>query len=244
MTILSDYQLIWSDEFDGSSLNTNKWEIFQSSDNYWSANNVSVANSKLRLTATKDGIGTNIHSGYVRSKYKFKYGYLEVSAKEAKGRGFMNQIWTKLYPSGTCGPFPEIDLQEGPGEGVRIRELQINTHKKNSPDCVHYQMPQKRFTDVGFDLSTAFHKYAMEWTSTFIKFYLDDVLKYTFNNDDWINQLQTIILSLCVAPPGGGCALTNGYDNTTPFPSTMEIDYVRVYQLGACPTPAIMMTIP
>ena len=76
------------------------------------------------------------------------------------------------------------------------------------------------------NVTSEFHKYAFEWSSTTMRFYVDDVPFYTFTNTASLpfNQNFFIILNVAVGGNFGGTidpAFTTG---------TMEVDYVRVYQ--------------
>jgi beta-glucanase (GH16 family) len=83
------------------------------------------------------------------------------------------------------------------------------------------------------DLSLDFHTYAAEWDSKGIRFFLDgrqvfDANKETVENTrgPWIYDHKFyLILNLAV-----GGDFPGPIDATTPFPSRMLVDYVRVYQ--------------
>ena len=76
-----------------------------------------------------------------------------------------------------------------------------------------------------------FHTFSVEWKPDTIRWYVDNVLFSTktsanFNGNPWrFDRDFHILLNLAV---GGD---SNGAPNTsTPFPATMEVDYVRAYQ--------------
>jgi beta-glucanase (GH16 family) len=79
-------------------------------------------------------------------------------------------------------------------------------------------------------VSTNFHIYGLEWTQDKIDFIIDGVVHYTYNpinktNANWpFNKPQFIILNVAM---GGALGGTISEDFTE---SSMEIDYVRVYQ--------------
>ena len=74
--------------------------------------------------------------------------------------------------------------------------------------------------------STEFHKYAMEWNDTNIKFYVDDVLFFTFANTSTMPFNQNFFLIVNQALGGGlGGAIDPAFTS-----ATYEVDYIRVYQ--------------
>ena len=74
--------------------------------------------------------------------------------------------------------------------------------------------------------TTAFHKYAAEWTPGAIKFFVDDVPFYTFTNNTTLPFNQEFFIILNVALGGNWPGPVDPAFNS----STMEVDYVRVYQ--------------
>ena len=83
----------------------------------------------------------------------------------------------------------------------------------------------------GAKLGDGFHTYAIQWTSSSIAFYVDDVLyetqtPQTATGRTWeFNQPFFIILNVAV-----GGAFPGSPDSTTTFPQTMKVDWVRAYQ--------------
>ena len=80
------------------------------------------------------------------------------------------------------------------------------------------------------NVSTEFHVYSLEWSADEMIFSVDDVVHYRYNpatknSDTWpYNKDQFIILNVAM---GGGFG---GTINPNFVQSSMEIDYVRVYQ--------------
>jgi beta-glucanase (GH16 family) len=136
------WQQVWSDEFNGSSVDTSKWNI-QNNANYGSgnnedqcymANNVSVAGGALRLTGKRETVncgGTNPNTGnstyYFTSgmvtgraqggtlKYKFNKGYIEARMKAPKGNPYWPAFWLVSPNDGSTPGWPdygEFDITE------------------------------------------------------------------------------------------------------------------------------------
>jgi beta-glucanase (GH16 family) len=76
------------------------------------------------------------------------------------------------------------------------------------------------------NVSTEFHRYAVEWSATTIKISVDDVPFYTFANTPSLPFNQNFFVILNVAMGGNfGGPVDPAFTG-----ASMEIDYVRVYQ--------------
>ncbi len=237
------YELVWSDEFDGNKINLDNWtfEIWQAGkvNNEWqqyveNTENYKVENGILSITAIKTG--NNEKGGYTstrlssQKKKEFQYGQIEFRAKMPSGKGTWPALWmlgSNIKEVGwpRCG---EIDVMEYVGYQPNI--VHTNIHTKND-----YGVTNNK---VAMNLKTAeeeFHIYGIIWTAEAISFYLDSPhnIKNTYaplekNADNWAySQPFYLIMNFAVGGDWGGA---EGVDETI-WPQTMEVDYVRVYQL-------------
>jgi beta-glucanase (GH16 family) len=106
------YALVWSDEFDGDTVNTDNWGFdIGNGDNGWGngelqyyrEENASVEDGLLIIEATTHqprlDLGDNITAQYTSSKLKsegkveFKYGRVDIRAVVAKGQGMWSAGW-------------------------------------------------------------------------------------------------------------------------------------------------------
>jgi len=229
----TDYtNLIWSDEFntDGAPDPT-KWgydlgngvdgwgnQEVQSYSN--SANNVAVADGNLKITLRAQGSGYTSGRIKTQGKFQFTYGKVEARAKLPTGGGTWPAIWmlgavnTNAWPA--CG---EIDIME---------------HKGNQPNVIygtlHYPgrsagNANSNSTTIA-NASTDFHIYKTVWSPTSIKIYVDDVLFHSVANSTAIPFNHDFFLIMNVAMGGYfGGTVAPGFTQ-----SSMEVDYVRVYQ--------------
>ena len=91
---------------------------------------------------------------------------------------------------------------------------------------------QKTGTVFILDANEKFHTYILDWSSDVMKAYVDDSLYFEYKNEGlgkskWpYDKPFYLILNLAV---GGAWGSLNGIDSTA-FPQTLEVDYVRVYQ--------------
>ncbi|PTX44845.1 glycosyl hydrolase family 16 [Christiangramia gaetbulicola] len=229
-------QLIWSDEFEGDSLNADNWNFaIGNGDNGWgngesqyytdSQDNVKVENGNLVITAKRESeSGFDFTSARIttKDKFEFTYGRVEVRAKLPAGGGTWPAIWM------LGAEWPE---EAWPGVG----EMDIMEFVGNDPDRVssalHFPGNSGGNAIVGAtegftDLTTEFHIYEVEWTTDKIIFSVDGTPHLEFNNNDDTPFQNDFYLLLNVAMGG-----TLGGNIAADFQeSSMEVDYVRVYQ--------------
>lgn len=246
---LEGYNLLWSDEFDGDSLNEDNWtrelrepgwtnnELQEYTD---SAENIFVKDGNLVLKAIKttDDNGNDYYtSGKVNSQNKkdFTYGKVVVSAKVPEGQGLWPAIWMMPQDESHYGQWPkcgEIDIMEVLGNDTGI-----------SYSTVHYGEPhaeqQGTITLGGNAFASDFHEYSVEWEPGEIRWYTDGELVLTAN--DWFTAVageddkpypapfdQPFFVQLNLAVGG---TWPGNPDETTDFENAeFYIDYVRVYQ--------------
>jgi beta-glucanase (GH16 family) len=133
-----------------------------------------------------------------------------------------NDIGTAGWPQ--CG---EIDIMENVGRtpSTNYGSLHGPGYSGSMPLTASYTLPN------GAVLGDAFHVFAAEWETNVVRFYVDDVLYETRTpadvpaGDKWVyDHPFFFILNVAV---GGG--FPGSPDNTTQFPQTMLVDYVRAY---------------
>ncbi len=237
------YKLVWSDEFEGTDINKDNWsfQIWNAGkvNNEWqqyveNTDNYKVENGILSITAIKTG--DNSMGGYTstrlisKAKQEFKFGRIEFKAKMPSGRG----TWPALWMLGA-----NIDEISWPKCG----EIDVLEYVGYQPDKIHNNIhTQDDFgvTNNGItkNLSTTeeeFHVYGITWTHEKIEFYLDEPSNITNTyspgnktTNNWpFNQSFYMIMNLAVGGAWGG---VEGVDESI-WPQTMNVDYVRVYQL-------------
>ena len=241
------WDIVWQDEFDGASLDINKWshevgghgfgnnELQYYTDD---SSNSFVDNGILHIRAKYEpaGIGSpnnlrNFSSARLRTvgKGDWQYGRIDVKAKIALGQGIWPAIW--MLPSDWIyGGWPksgEIDIMEHVGHDEGRIHGSVHTESYN-----HIIGTQRTNSKLIENVKALFHIYSIEWSEQKIDFFIDDTLHYTFQND-FSNDFRTwpfnerFHLLLNVAVGGNWPGPPN---NTTVFPQDMEVDYVRVYE--------------
>lgn len=249
----SCYKLVWSDEFNGTSLNTSDWNYilgdgcpglcgwgnneFESYTN--SENNISIGNGVLTITAIKENIGSSTFSSAkidTKGKQEFTYGRMEARMKMPQGFGLWPAFWMLRHDN--AWPMTgEIDIMEYRGDQTNKVDATLHygsSWPNNQHDGDSYNI------GVG-TLYDGFHNYAIEWDANSIKWYIDDQLFKTetkspntlapqSTNDAWPwGEDFYFILNLAVGGWYTGATDPDLVEVTKP---TFEIDYVRVYELG------------
>lgn len=240
------YGLMWSDEFDGNSLNLDNWNYdlgngcpnlcgwgngeLESYTN--SEENVRVSNGILTIEAKRDGDQYTSGKIHTRNKHAWTYGRFEARMRMPKGRGAWPAFWM-LRPNTQWPLTGEIDIMEYRGD-----------HSDNIEGTLHYGNPYPNNQwdgnsfNNGTDFSEDFHVYAVEWDENSISWYVDDNLfkvetkdPNTLNpqsgTDPWPWDTDFyIILNLAV---GGWFTGTTNINDVNLSKATFEIDYVRAY---------------
>jgi len=230
--------LIWSDEFDGTELNTSDWN-FELGDGCaqgicgWGNNepqlytdsNHEVKDGLLTINILNDG-GTYTSTRITtKDKVEFTYGRIEARAKLPVGTGVWPAIWmlgANIDAVGwpTCG---EIDILEYVGKNPDEVFNSVHT-LASSGNTVNTQ------TTAIADIEEGFHTFAANWTSNRIEFFVDDELLYTyfpptFSVEHWpFNEDAFLILNTAVGGNFGGPNIDDSI-----FPQEFVIDYIRVY---------------
>lgn len=166
-------------------------------------------------------------SGYTSARIKteglqeFTYGRVEARAKLPTGGGTWPAIWM-LGADYLTNPWPaagEMDIMEHVGNQQNV--IFGSTHDPNN-----FGGSARTGSTTVSGVSNEFHIYEMEWTDTQIKFAVDGEVYHTVTNDGTLPFNKDFFFIMNVAMGG-----TFGGDIDSAFTeSTMEVDYIRMYQ--------------
>lgn len=238
----SDWQLVWSDEFNYTGLpDPAKWNYDVGGDgwgnNEWEyytvarKENARVENGNLVIEARKEDWEKDHYTSsrlITKGKGDWKYGRIEVRAKLPRGRGTWPAIW--MLGSKTPLIWPddgEIDIMEHVGFDPGVIHGSIHCKKYN-----HVIGTQKTAVTNIPDCMDAYHDYVVEWDQDHVSISIDKNNYFDFKNehsgyDAWpFDEPFHLLLNIAVGGNWGGA---KGVD-TTIFPQKMFIDWVRVYQ--------------
>lgn len=223
----TDWTLMFSDDFDGTVLDVNKWNTCY----WWGCTN--AANHELELYQPDDVMvqygtlhlraqqrsanGYNYTSGMIDShdRFAFQYGYVEMRAKLPKGQG----LWPTFWLLSRNGWPPEIDIMENLGH--EPNRVHLTFHYNSSSDHLssgtHWDGP---------DFSADYHTFAVEWNPQRLIWYVDGVEQKRYEDATQIPaEPMYILANLAVGGDWPGSP-----DASTPFPSYFDIDYIKVWQ--------------
>ena len=233
-------QLVWSDEFTGSSINAANWG-FDLGGGGWGNNelqnytsrpeNARISNGMLVIEARRENLGGNAFtSARLKTQGKRSFGvntWVEARINAPEGQGVWPAFWmlgnsitTVGWPS--CG---EIDIMEIQGQNP-FRNF----------GTIHWADPGGNHVSFGgifnssSSLTAGFHTFAISRTGSSIKWYVDRVQYAEANIAGGINSTSEfqapffIILNVAV----GGNFVGNP-DASTVFPQQSQIDWVRVW---------------
>ena len=226
--------LIWSDDFNtdgapdatkwGYDLGASGWGNNELQNYTSSSSNVIVSGGTLKITAKAQALGTaNYTSARLKSenKFEFTYGKIEFRAKMPTGGGTWPALWAlgQNYATNTWPACGEIDVME---------------HRGNTPNVIHGTLHypgvspgagNTNSTSIQ-NASTEFHIYKAIWSSSSIQFFVDDVMYHSFANTSSTPFNSDFFLIMNVAMGG----TFGGTIDPAFVQSTMEVDYVKVYQ--------------
>lgn len=250
------YELVFNDEFNGSTLNKSKWwtrmiysggtqdRLNDEQQRYRDNQNHVVANGVLSLIARKVTSGAvngiDYESGMIRSDWTTRYGYFEARVKMPGALGVWPAFWlnSDVSEKGQLTWPPEIDIFEMVNNGV-----------EDTTDMLHSGVSLQSgmtspitYLDSAFNTTWTFwrapfrfdadwHTVGAEWTPEQVTVYVDGKKIYTryykwVYNDLSVAGPAHIILNLAV---GGSWAGRHGIDASA-FPQALQIDWVRAYR--------------
>ena len=228
------YTLVWSDEFNGTGVDGSKWNIdngnpgVNNEKEYYQAANASVANGNLVITARQQSMGGQPYTSAkleTYGKFSTTFGRIEARIKLPMVQGTWPAFWMLGNSINQGTPWPdcgEIDIMEH----VNTTNTILGTMHWNGGSG-HVQYGSSTNTTPG-----DYHVYAVEWDAQGIRWYVDNTLYVNGNIANNINNTGAfhnpfyIILNLAI----GGDLPGNTIDNGS-LPTTMMVDYVRVYSM-------------
>ena len=240
------WQLSWSDEFPGDALNAGNWTFQQEPpgrfNEEWqrytdSGDNAYVEDGCLVIRAlhTGDGHGMGQYTSarlHTANKQSWTYGKIAARIQLPHGEGMWPAFWmlgANIDENGGDTPWPqsgEIDIMEFYGSR-NDGTVEANIHYANAQDrhahmgARKHELPEGRFAD-------AFHVFEIEWDAARIEWFVDGqpYASAPISGAEFSEFHKPFFILLNIAVGGRGSGRP---DETTPFPSYMYVDWVRVY---------------
>ena len=242
-----DWELVWSDEFDGEQLNKDNWNRqiekpgrFNGEWQRYTGNdeNAYLDDGCLVIKAIHKG---DVHGSdqytsarlNTAGKQGFKYGKIAARIQLPYGEGMWPAFWmlgANIDENGGDTAWPqsgEIDILELYGskdDGA----VEANIHWADANDKHAmlrppvYELEKGKFAD-------AFHVFELEWDEKRIAWLVDgkEYASTPIDSEDRSEFHQEFFILLNVAVGG---RWSGRPDNSTQFPQYMYVDWVRVYQ--------------
>jgi hypothetical protein len=209
------WDLVLSDDFSGSSLDTSKWSVYGPN---WPGNYgngvrdgraVSVSGGTLNITAQM--LGGTLVSGAVASKLSQTYGRFEFSARTDPDPSHATSGVVLTWP--TSGNFPIA------GENDIYETLWTTTNRSPIHSFIHYGANNAQYSFDHYVDGTQWHYMAMEWEPNEIRIYVDGALSARLND---ANAIPDVAHHLCVQ--------LDAFAPSVSGPVRMQIDDVRIYK--------------
>jgi len=249
--ISQNWDLIWSDEFNGTSLNPEFWTHERGNGfvnglsgwgngelQYYQEENATVANGELTIQVRHEPQGiadefTNFVPYYYSSsriitqnKFEFLYGKVEARIKTMDGQGLWPAFW--MLPGGCWPETGEIDIMEQWGNDGPTNVTTGAAHLGNCGGGSTYTVNSQTISSGSY--ADEYHVYSVIWSENSIAWYVDDILFHSVTPQSYPSNLNWpfnendwfLILNLAIT--------SGGPNGNTPFPNAIKVDYVRVYQ--------------
>ena len=227
--------LVFEDNFDGTALDTAVWNYeIGTGDNGWGngesqyytdrPENILVEDGLLKITARQENFsGSAYTSARIQTyqKYEFQYGRVDIRAKLPTGGGTWPALWllgsdfeTNAWPAAG-----EIDIMEHIGN-------QQNTIFGSTHDPANFGGNSRTVNTTVAGVSDEFNVYSIIWSENTIRFLVNDEEYGELANNSGLPFNKEFFFIMNVAMGGNfGGAIDPAFTS-----STMEVDYIRVYQ--------------
>jgi len=227
------YKLAFSDEFNGTQLDEDKWQYRVDSKGLSTQTpaNVTVSDGCLHVAVKKESArGKDYTAGGIISKTEFTYGYYEARFRVPAGKGWHTSFYTEHYNGKDTQLTPgreEIDICEQNSSSGKAWGYNYTLHDWGSKLLPHgVEVPQPKLSvghakphDEHGDLHD-FHIWGMEFTPTVVNFYFDGELRGSVDATTFKHTPMNIWLTSIAfgAPP-----------DDSKLPSEAVFDYIRYF---------------
>jgi beta-glucanase (GH16 family) len=245
-----EWELVWSDEFDGDSIDTSVWtyDIGTGSDGWGNrelqyytdrSENAYIENGNLVIEARQESFeGSAYTSARLKTEelQSFRYGRIEASIRLPQGQGIWPAFWTLGNNFSAVGwPYSgEIDIMEmvggsqDPASGRGDRVVHGTIHWFDEEKDLKVSNGGSFYSRAG-SFSDDFHVFAIEWDPQYIHWFVDGERYHTAEiSEESMAEFQRSFFLLLNIAVGGHWP--GSPDANTIFPQKMYIDYVRYYQ--------------
>lgn len=251
------WQLAWSDDFNGSTLDRSKWTAEDHS-TFGEGNkelaclmsrsaNVQVADGMLTLRAIRESTpvlcgdadsrfpnGRSYTSAMLSTEGKAAWhqGRFEVRAKLPLGAGTSKGLWPAFWmrPANGSGD-GELDIMEAIGTSDPADAEAGTVHQTLWYDGKGTYPKQSTLAPVAGGPASGFHTYAAEWRPGVMRWYVDGKLTFERTSEaaPWIDEAFAGEFFIRLNLAVGG-TFPGSPNSSTALPADMVVDWVKVYQ--------------
>ncbi len=231
-----DWQLVWSDEFNGSigpdwvfetGNGSNGWGNNELQ--YYRRENAGIEDNALVITAKREDFGGFRYTSArmkTQGRKTFRYGRVEARMKLPAFMG----AWPAFWMLGAN--LPEVGW---PASG----EIDVMEHindENRSYGTIHWQDHNGQYAQYGGNTGVAvqdWHVYAVEWDANAIRWYVDGNKFHEaniaggVNGTDELHRDFFLLLNFAIGGNWPGFIV-----DESRLPAKMHVDYVRVYTAG------------
>jgi beta-glucanase (GH16 family) len=236
------YTLVWSEEFDGTTLSMSDWnyEIGTGSGGwgnnekqYYRQENSFVSDGLFIIEAKNETFNNSQYTSTrvtTQGKQSFTYGRIDVRAALPYGKGMWPAIWmlgnsvsTEGWPK--CG---EIDIMEMVGGNVSGGDNTVHgtVHWDNNGTKADYSGSNKLSEGI---FAQEFHVFSIIWDEQQIRWFRDDIQFHSIDiTPAALSEFHEPFFFILNVAVGGNWP--GNPDANTKFPQAMAVDYIRVFQ--------------
>ncbi|MDH3294531.1 MAG: glycoside hydrolase family 16 protein [Acidimicrobiia bacterium] len=239
------WELVWSDEFDGDTIDTTAWTYDiggwgwgNGEAQYYTdrPENARLENGLLVIEARQEQFEDSYYTSArlkTEGLKEFQYGRIEARIKVPAGAGLWPAFW--MLGSG---------FEHGSDDPARswpnVGEIDVMEYLGREPDLIMGTIHGPGYAGGGgltrwnrqdYPIADEFHTYSVEWSPEGISWFYDGELYYTVTPEDlsgreWVFDKEFfLILNLAV-----GGQFPGPIDLNLEFPVFLFVDHVRVYQ--------------
>lgn len=228
------WQLVWNDEFDGTTLDASKWSHVTWSppgedqprrDGYWREDAARLnGEGQLMMLTYYDAAKKRYIDGAIRTRGKFEraYGYFEARIQLQSQVGHWSAFWLFNDAVSTVGnqgrDGTEIDIMEkiSPNDDAVYHTLHWDGYGADHKSA--YKLP------IIPGIRSGYHLFAVWWSESQYVFYVDGVERWRTNAGGVCRAPLYIKLSDEVGTWAGSIGAAQ-------LPDFWLVDFVRVYEL-------------
>ncbi|MDA3850811.1 MAG: chitobiase/beta-hexosaminidase C-terminal domain-containing protein [Spirochaetaceae bacterium] len=247
------WSMVWNDEFEGSSLDSSKWNYdIGTGIGGWGNNelqyytdrqdNVKVENGELVITAVPEVFGGKpFTSGKIHTQgtYSVHYGKIAAKIKLPEGDGMWPAFWMlgQDFDGNNWPAIGELDIMELRGGEDNV--VMSTAHWDHNGG---YAMYGESFTQEE-NFSQDYHIFELEWNEQYVYGKVDGETYWTLDNfwaeegDDPDPKAKSefqfpmyMILNLAVGGDFFDPSIQDPGLVTSDMPQTMEVDWIRVFE--------------